>query len=549
MSFVPGSPPSGVRTVKKPVEGEVRNGRIYRVPDDCKTVEEAIGLAGDGDCVFIAPGVYEVAEPMMVTKDIYIMGVDETGECAVLKMDGGRLRPALPIIRFDTAKSHIKGVQFDFSYDKYLAAPGADAKSFALLVVTGFVVMDEVSITSETGGIRCAPGSHTTLVCSRITTAKSGVAIEGTAFLDRSTFMGCASGVEIHAEPACSAKVEGCCFSQCGVGISCVGRGSVRCERSAFVDGTQVGVRLINSGLSSPVASLIRSNEFRGVAHKGVEVGGDGCSVTVSKNFIHSPGKEVVGACGVHVAGGRPEIQTNVVQSCPNGPGILCTGGTPLIESNVVEECAVGIHIRSARPMVRLNEITSSTISGVLVESAQLPLLGVYRSGPDDTRPSAHSDDAGSTGFVNPMHEADPHVEANVMADNQRNICVYSCTGTFLKNELTVSADDNVVLDGPQSVAVVVSGNVIGGSMKGACVLLSNKVEARIQGNEMRGAQQAAVVMRGCGFSEVQRNTGEECQGGVTAMGGAVGRISGNVFGTGMEIEIFSDSQATVAVV
>jgi nitrous oxidase accessory protein NosD len=256
----------------------------------------------------------------------------------------------------------------------------------------------------------------------------------------------------------------------------------------------------------------------------------------------------VVGACGVHVSGGRPEIQTNVIQKCPHGPGVLCTGGTPLIESNVVEECAVGIHIRTSRPMVRLNEVTSSRVSGVLVETAQLPLLGVYRTGPDDSRLSAYLDEASDITLVNPMHEADPHVEANVMTDNQRNICVYSCTGTFLKNELTISADDNIVLDGPQSVAVVVSGNVIGGSVKGACVLLSNKVEARIQGNEMRGAQQAAVVMRGCGFSEVQRNTGEDCQGGVTAMGGAVGRIAGNIFGAGMEIAVFTDSQATVAV-
>lgn len=545
------SPPTGVRTVKGALDGEVRNGRIIRVPDDCPTVEEAIGKAGDGDCVCIAPGVYDIVEPMMVTKDIYIIGVDETGESAVLRMNGGRLRPTLPIVRFDTHKSHMKGVQFDFTYDKELAAPGADEKSFAVLVVTGFVVMDEVSITSETCGIRCAPGAHATLVCSRLTTARSGIVVEGSAFLDRTTFMGCDTGVVVCADVSSAAKVEGCCFSGCLVGIASEGRGSVRCERSAFVEGTALGVTVHNDGLSSPTPSLVRSNEFRGVTRKGIEVGGKGCSVVVSKNFIHSMASGVVGACGVHVTGGRPEIQTNVIQKCLSGPGILITGGAPLIESNVVEECAVGIHVRTSRPMIRLNEITTSLVTGVLVESASLPLLGVYLTSSEDSRPNAFVGEAREApdAVANPMNEADPHVEANVLTDNERNLCVYSSTGTFLKNELAAAVEDNVVLDGPQSVAVVVSGNMIGGSVRGACVLLTNRVEARVQGNDMRGSQQAAVVMRGCGFSEVQRNTGEGCQGGVLAMGGSTGRISANTFGAGMEVEVFTDSQATVAVV
>lgn len=589
---------------------EVYGGRgaLLRVPCDAyPTIEDAVFAAKDGDCVFLDPIPFTLTEPLLLSRNIHIIGIDEVGACATLSMNGGLLRPPLPLLRVAAgATVHLKGLTLRYSHNEAAAPVDAVSQAYCVFVSDGgAAVLDEVRIISSCGGIRgtavgrpaaslapaltAAPppsasgggsdgggveggnGTYITATCCKFECDTTAVQVEGRCFLDRCTVAVGARGVAV--QDGAAAKVEGCGFVGGAIGIDVQRRGRVTAERNAFVD-VAIGVNLFNSGIRIPQPSLVRGNEFRNPTETAVRADGDGAAAEIAKNLIHAFANPL--AVGIEVRGGKPEVSSNVVKDCL-GTSIASLGGAALIEGNVIENGSVGICVRNSRPTVRLNEVCQQRAAGICVESSAIPYShGMDVDGPSvlalAAPPAASSSSDGADGpnvsaitsnggdkatsksgqqqpVIHPLHEADPHVEANSLHGNYTNLRVCSVTGTFLKNDLAASVGDNVALEGRLVVPIVLSGNAIGGSLEGCGVLAANGVEAHITDNMIAGAKVAAVMLRGSGFCEVKSNTMAGGQTAFVAMGRAVGRFTGNIIAEGMGVDVYTDSQPTVTVV
>lgn len=479
-----------------------KRGKLLRVPQDALSIQEAFDRSADGDCVVIASGAYTISEPLMITNQIHIIGVNETGERASIHFNVRDLKPATPMLRIDAPSCHLRGVDFDYQHDAD-AADGSNA--FAVTVARGDVMLDSCSFRSTCCGIKVAEQAYVT--CRGVGSEAAFVAfyIAGKAFLDRCDITSSRCGLLL--KPTGSAACESLRVAKCGMGICVEGHASLRLE-SSLIEECEAGAH-ITDDTSAAKPPLIRGNEFRS-CRRGLYLRGESCACEVSKNYFH----QCTGSA-ITLDGGVANVSCNAIKSC-DALGMEVLGGRPIIESNIVQGCAVcGILVTSSAslPTIVHNEL----------------LLHVKE---------------GSTAMI-VEDSAAPRVESNSFSGNCANLKVQGGLGFYTSNALLQAQQENVVISAPGASAVLQNNKILGSTSSfGVCI--RDGAHATITENTIAECKLSGISLRGCGKTDIRNNTLASCQDAIVALEGAVATIGKNQ--TILPVNVFSDATDSTVV-
>ncbi len=548
-------------------ESSARSGpRLVKVPRDFPSIQQAFDAARSGDGVFIAPGRYVLDSPLMITRAIHVIAVDEVGQSAELTFstDLGHLS-ALRVDAGPDTSVRIKGLRLEF-HQKHAATP-------AIQLSSGSVILDECSVTG-CAGISIAQDCYATLTCVKCVCAGGcGVRVLGKAFLDRCELVQCAVGATTGGDGRIT--LRGTLFRDCKRGLVATGACNVAASSTAFTC-CDVGASLdVNLHAGNGKAPEIKGCEFVD-CKTGIEIAGQEAGCGIYKNYLHGC---TVAAIRVLNATERLEVTANAIKQCP-GDGIVIVKGCPVIESNTLEEIGgAGFVVGGGRPIIRLNEVVRCTAKvtqamGLLVApcsdedagqslASDLPLSSVllanHRLPQRSTSPTQQSQIASDSQQsplriaheellqVDPNLQPDPLYEMNMMGENRVNITVIKGVGTYHKNDLLPTAEENVYVEGAIGrFAASFRSNDILGSAAADGVVAGPGARIRVLQNTITECRISGVVLHaGCAAAEITGNTISKCQVAVTVMQHAHGRIAGNTL-RGLQILFKGDSAATV---
>ena len=555
-----------------------RGPRLLKVPKDFPTIQQALDAAKNDDGVFITPARYVLDSPLMITKSIHLIGVDEVGQSAqiVFQTDLGHLS-ALRVDPGQGNSCRIKGLQIELLQTQ--------AATSVVSLNSGDIILDECVVTGRGGcsGISVAAGCYATLTCVKcVSQDGTAVRVAGKTFLDRCELTASAIGASTSGAGRISA--QGTFFSDCRKGIVASGSCDVRLASTAFSRcGTGVSLD-VNLHIGNGKVPEIKGCEFV-QCQAGIELGGEEVGCGIYKNYIHD-----CTVAGIRVLQGSPrvEVRANAIKQC-RGDGIVVLRGSPIVESNVIEGIdGAGIVIGGGRPIVRLNEVVRCKQTpfslGLLVAPAvvddesspasdadEIPLstrlIGLHKKQPASpasqersrspqgdqsvalvaTTPSPALAAQEELLVVDPNLLPDPMVEMNMLAENRVNIMVLKGVGTFQKNDLLPAAEENVYIAGSVGRLTVCfrSNEVLGSSSTDEFVLGPN-ARAQIIANVITDCRLSGVTLvTGVSFAEIASNTFRKCQTAVTAMKQARGKIIANVL-NGLPLLFKGDASATV---
>ena len=484
-------------TIRHPTQAAPKINLI-RVPGDYATPQDAIDNASDGDCIFLASQTFEIDGPMRIAKPIHLMGENEMGERATIVFNGKSLKPAVPLLRI-ASSCRVQGVNFVLKCDE-TAPQSAKATEYALSITAGDFLMSDCGVTTECGGIFVANGSYTSLSAVSVEAKFVGVDVRGKVYMDRCHVKSCIAGIRVAT--LCSCTAERCVIDKCTIGVD-IGKHSSTVVKASTITGCVTGVSA-EDDTPSPKPPEIRGNSISNCV-SGVYTTGEGCTCDISKNLVSHCSE-----AGICIDGGLSFVNSNAVSNCPLA-GIDVREGRPQVSCNVIDDCAKnGILVAGVKssPIVLSNEIARCKGAGILV-----------------------------------VDGAAPRVETNVMSENEINISIDGALGLYKRNELLVSHQESVIVRHAEA-NIVFEENEVMGSVMSCGVCITDNAHAIVAGNMFAGTKLTAIVLRGCGATDVHDNEMDPatCQAGaVVAQKGAVARIHNNNT-NGLEVTVFSDS-------
>ena len=502
------------------------------------TLQTVINEAAAGDCIYIAPGTYKIAEPLAVHRDLFLLGFDDAdGRKVVIEYDGGCLTPALAALRIeDGAKVVIASVQFSYSHDVERSDPARASTTHAIRVFGGSLELRDCTIVSTVCGVDVRTGASFSGLRTDMSVACVAVDSSGRAHLQRGTVAGCTVGLRASAEPS-NVSCDDTLFISCSAAVV-VEELAEASIRGATMKECRLGVAIrSNSTRADPVS--ISGSEFRECGH-GVIVQGQCCNPTVTKCVF-----DQCTTCGICVDSGSPSITGCAVTNTPIGMEIL--SGEAVISECAIEDFSdVGILISGPSTMPRVikcliradasgsrQRVGEGAVASQLLASAAELLEGQAETALPPKVPTL--------GIV--IEEtAAPQIEDTTFDNTDVNIFGFNACGVVEANVLGVTEYDSVVFVGP-SGDVVVRENDFLGTRRGTGVGIYCGSKAMVCRNKMEGIQLAGVTLRSCGETVVTENEFTECQDAVVAMGRSLGIAHRNT--TELAVVVFTDAVET----
>jgi len=504
-------------------------------------LQEMLDNSAPGDCVYLAPGTYKLTEPLAIRHDLFMLGFDDAdGRKVVLDFDGGRLVPALPLLRVeDNAKVVISTIQFAYSHDVDNADPVKAAQTHAIRVFSGALELRSCTVISTVSGVDVREGATFTGVSTDLSVACVGVEASGRAHLHRGTVAGCAVGLRAATEPS-NVSSDEALFVSCGAGVV-VEELAEAMVRNTHMKECKVGVAVRSHSTRADPVSVIGST-FRECG-RGVFIQGQCCNPTVAKcTFEHCT------ASGVCIDSGSPQLTGCAVTNTPIGIEVLA-GEATITECAVEEFSDVGILVSGPATMPRIvkcliradatgqRERATEVVVGAVAQSLMAGAAALL----DDAAVTALPPTVPTIGIAIEETSA-PHVEDTTFDNNDINICGLGACGVVEANLLGVTEFDNVVYVGATS-DVVIQENDIMGTRRGTGVGVYSGARATVRRNKLDSVQLAGVTLRSCGETTVTENEITACQDAVVVMGSSVGKSHRNQ--TDLATVVFTDAAAT----
>jgi hypothetical protein len=520
------------------MQGEQEHGEIRQFPSATfPTLQAAVDACNEGDCVYISPGEHALDAPLRITKKIFLMGfTDADGTLVTLRYNGGALRPAVPMLRVDSADVTVSHLSIVMTHDAERATGAASCSNVAIDVSEGGMLrLNHCKCDASVVTIMVRRGATMSLSNTTVSSSTIGVRCDGEVHAENISFVDCPTAVDIG--DAASVSIENCTFRGRGVGIADNGHATLKVSGTKFI-GSDIGV-LFDFETSSPKPPTIKACEFSG-CDRGVSVSGAECNPVVAKNTFTRCGESAV--C---VLGGVPLVTGNTVSRGLKF-GLELLGGRAHVSGNVVSACADGgivISGGTAMPEVVGNELVAHCCAETagLTASLSHAAKAMAGAGDDAAQHEAALPVGVSIGIV--IEEgAAPRIDGNTLCDNDVNVWVTDACGVIINNSFDTSRRDNVIVWGPQTDAVL-SVNDINGSARATGVSVMHGARCEISRNVIRAAKLAGVCLRGSGKTVIEANEIDDCQDAVVVMGGSVGTALRNQ--TPLPIEVFSDSTAT----
>eukprot|EP00668_Euglena_longa_P014514 GGOE01018504.1.p1 GENE.GGOE01018504.1~~GGOE01018504.1.p1 ORF type:complete len:502 (+),score=140.74 GGOE01018504.1:87-1592(+) len=466
-----------------------------RVPGDFLEIHAALEAARPGDFICLESGEYSLLEPLVVEKEVHLMGSEDgIGGGTVVTFDRrskALLNPDVHLLTVAAPSVRISRITF-----RHFEGPGRERDPprelvFCLFLRQGNVLVDNCHVESTFAScIGVASECRPTITLCHLKAREYGVFCcrEAVPRLKANQVSACQTG--LYFDDGTMGTVEENALSGCVFGMEVVQRASPAMLRNA-VDGCTGAGLYISSGSPTAPRMLVRANHFRSNA-VGVLI--ENCANPVlEKNVIE--GSE---SCGVQVGanGGGELLFNDIIQ---NAVGILLEGGSATrVVKNVIRDsgrCGVQVRGRGTRGLLKDNEVVGNHC-GIAVEDAAAPLVAQNRiSGSKEWGLRITGTQAAKVVenevFDNPGHgleitQSVVEVSHNRITRNKgRGLALIDCpSGEFTGNLITQNGAAGVDVSGCRDIRISTT-TVSENTMEG--LLVHNQSAVHLSENTMSG--------------------------------------------------------------
>eukprot|EP00999_Lentomonas_sp_LEN2_P001830 NODE_294_length_1699_cov_121.677481_g264_i0.p1 GENE.NODE_294_length_1699_cov_121.677481_g264_i0~~NODE_294_length_1699_cov_121.677481_g264_i0.p1 ORF type:complete len:521 (-),score=91.85 NODE_294_length_1699_cov_121.677481_g264_i0:32-1594(-) len=442
-----------------PIAGRPAGSRIHRIPKEFEDIQVAINVAKPGDCICIASGTYVLNEPLLLDKDLHLLGDDDgmaTG--VVLQMD--RHAPSLlranshmiTICAQSVRLTHFTFTHMDSSCDQ---PPVPDELVFCIYAKEGNVLLDDCSFHST-----FASGLGVGTLCRPTITNCRFVAREYGIYCCRQTLLRCRQ----------------CAFTDCGTALF-FDEDSTGCVEENSVTNCTIGIEATQGAYPA-----IKKHTVENCKDVGIFL--SSASTCLDKAQVEG---NQISQCGVGIRieySANPECSKNTISDCKTGVLVdHCGRGTVIL--NDISTCTLGIHMLVGS----LAQITKNTIhhhsqTGVLVEAARCcPVIKdneIYEN---------------AEYGVHVIHGASPAIVQNVINNNQGGgvYCDHSTATVVQENKVHDNGAHGLTFVGASPE--VLSNQIVSNEGKG--IVLTGNSGGEVACNEITGNQEAGLDVDG----------------------------------------------------
>eukprot|EP01012_Entosiphon_sulcatum_P001219 TRINITY_DN10225_c0_g1_i2.p1 TRINITY_DN10225_c0_g1~~TRINITY_DN10225_c0_g1_i2.p1 ORF type:complete len:503 (+),score=74.49 TRINITY_DN10225_c0_g1_i2:95-1603(+) len=486
------------------ISAKPEHASLLRVPNEFDDIQMAINSAQSGDCICISSGEYVLHQPLLIDRNLHIMGADDgvpTG--VVLTLD--RRNPSL--FRTDLHMVTVTAVQSlrltRITFNHIDSSGSSDSESelvFALLLKEGNVLVDRCVFHSQfASAIGVTSPCQPTIVSCRIKASEYGV---------------------FCCENSPRTYVKQCRMAECGTGIF-FDEGSEGSAEENVVHDCKIGIEVTTASR----ARVLR-NTINGCTEAGVYYSGGSPSVQSPECLGNTV---IASSTGIKVqCGGNPSIEKNIVQECEvgllftetaagsalwneilvNAVGIRVEGGAaPMLRKNVVRDNKAGVVVSgqgsvgiikdndisgclgtalsildTAAPSVLENRIFGNSQAGVVINAAgrcRLSMNHIY----------------GNEGDGVVVSESDVELLENSSSQNRGNglRLLVGAAGRFANNTFSENGQAGVEADGCQALPVVVENVISRNATEGVLVHKSSAIVSKHNNSFENGTQDVYV--------------------------------------------------------
>jgi nitrous oxidase accessory protein NosD len=530
-------PPKVIRS-----DGSRAQAATDNVGDVGAALQALLDACDPGDCVYLNPGTYILSEPLRLTKNVFLMGFDDSdGRAVVLKYDGGRLAPSLSALRVvNGARVSLTHIHIQYTHDVHSTDGALAAATYALSVLEGgSLELKGSRVVSTVGGVDVRYGASFSAADTDLSTACTAVDCAGTAHYGKGVIAGCTVGLRA-AAPTSLVSIDQTTITDCGIGIVIEEIADMQMS-NCQVKRCKIGCAVRSTGSRADPA-VLSSSTFESCA-RGVVLQGLGCNPRLSKCIFAA-----CATTGLCVEAGTPDVQGCSFVAC--GVGFEILGGEGLINECVVEGFYdVGVIISGPNAMPRIKKCVIRSDES---EENALSRRGHASGGPvfdsliEQARRVLPEEDqlalpaaSSSIGLVIEERAA-PHV---LSCNFERNgINIWSCDGCGILegNTFGVTEFDSIVAFGA-GCDMTIDSNDIDGTQRGTGIGIFNGATAVVRRNLITNAQLAGVTLRSAANVQVVDNEVTNCQDAIVAMGTSTGAAKRNA--TSLRTIVFSDAE------
>eukprot|EP01006_Ploeotia_vitrea_P066012 TRINITY_DN94189_c0_g1_i1.p1 TRINITY_DN94189_c0_g1~~TRINITY_DN94189_c0_g1_i1.p1 ORF type:complete len:544 (-),score=44.22 TRINITY_DN94189_c0_g1_i1:574-2205(-) len=358
-----------------PIVSKPHGCTLHKVPKDFEDIQLAIRSAEPNDCIVISSGTYVLNQPLIVDRDLHIMGDDDgVAQGVVFQMDRHAptlLRQDVHMLSVCTQSARVSNIAFDHTDSSSDTPTPPQELVFCVFIKEGNVIIDRCKLHSTFSScIGCGTLSRATITRCTFVGLEYGVFCGNdtlTRVRTHNSFTDCKTGVFFDEGS------RGCCeensFDNCSIGVEAAQKSHPDIMKNSISKSAESGI-FISGGTEVQEKPQVNANSLI-QCQCGIAVAEQG-SPQAQKNVIHNC------TVGVRVSEhGGGSFLLNEMKRCESAI-IVESGGTADFTKNVITETKrdavtfTGMHTFG---MLKDNDVTDNGECGVLISDFATPSI------------------------------------------------------------------------------------------------------------------------------------------------------------------------------